>query len=462
MSYSHNPRNADDKIAIKVEGLGKTYRSYQTPQDRLKQIFWPGKKEFFKEFKALNDFSFTIGRGETVGIIGRNGSGKSTLLQMIAGTLTPSHGDVEINGRIAALLELGAGFNPEYSGRENVFMNGALLGMSNIEVKDKLDDISRFADIGHFIDEPVKTYSSGMYVRLAFSVAIHSEPDILIVDEALSVGDEAYQRKCFAKIESIQASGGTIIFVSHSAGQILQLCSRAILLDGGEKMLEGAPKFVVNNYQRLVNLPHKEALVAREIIRVLSEDDQQNIEPSDTTVSEGNPVDSESLEKFDPNLISQSSVIYETQGAKISKIRITGKAGKPVNILEFGGSYSYRYEVTFDRTVNRVGCGMLIKSVTGIELAGGTTALTPDLLIPIVYKGETVEVEFQFKCLLTPGTYLVNAGASGEQNGERSFLHRILDAIIFQVLDDKKQVITGFLDILEAPPAARIKRLGDL
>ncbi|MDX8377458.1 MAG: ABC transporter ATP-binding protein, partial [Mariprofundales bacterium] len=210
-------------IAIRVQNICKYYQIYSNPQDRLKQSLWRGRKQFYREFKALDDVSFEVKKGETVGIIGRNGSGKSTLLQIICGTLAPTSGDVEVNGRVAALLELGSGFNPEFTGRENVYMNATILGLSKKEIDARFDDIVAFADIGEFIEQPVKTYSSGMMMRLAFAVAINVKPDVLIIDEALSVGDVAFQRKCFGKIEEIRDAGATIMFVSHSEGSIVNL-----------------------------------------------------------------------------------------------------------------------------------------------------------------------------------------------------------------------------------------------
>ena len=252
---------SSDGIAIRVRDVSKHYFLYARPEDRLKQSIVPRLQrlagrtpaKYYRDFAALNGVSFEVRRGETVGIIGRNGSGKSTLLQIICGTLQPSSGSVEVNGRIAALLELGAGFNAEYTGRENVYLNAAILGLARSEIDQRFEAIARFADIGEFIDQPVKTYSSGMYVRLAFATAINVDPDILVVDEALAVGDEAFQRKCYARIEEIQAKGGTILFVSHAAQTIVQLCSRALLIDGGELLLEGRPKIVTGQYQRLMN-----------------------------------------------------------------------------------------------------------------------------------------------------------------------------------------------------------------
>lgn len=233
--------------AISVSNLSKRYEIYERPHDRLKQFLLPGLRravgrepgQYFREFWALNDVSFEIGRGETVGIIGRNGSGKSTLLQMICGTLSPTHGSVRTRGRIAALLELGAGFNPEFTGRENVYLNGAILGLSHAEIAARFDDIEAFADIGEFIDQPVKTYSSGMYVRLAFAVSINVEPDILIIDEALSVGDARFQAKCMKRIKTIQEEGTTILFVSHDVTSVRTLCDRAIWIDAGRLRMDG-------------------------------------------------------------------------------------------------------------------------------------------------------------------------------------------------------------------------------
>ena len=232
-------------VAIRVCDLSKCYQIYDKPQDRLKQSLWRGRKRFYREFWALKDVSFEIKKGETVGIIGRNGSGKSTLLQMIAGTLTPTTGSVAVNGRIAALLELGSGFNPDFTGRENVYMNGAILGLSREEIDARFDAIAAFADIGDFIEQPVKIYSSGMLVRLAFSVSVNVEPEILIVDEALAVGDMGFQMKCLERLEQLTQSGITLLFVSHDIGAIKAFCDKAIyLVDGAAKAIGGASDMV--------------------------------------------------------------------------------------------------------------------------------------------------------------------------------------------------------------------------
>ena len=234
--------------AIAVRNLSKMYRIYDRPQDRLKQMFWRGQRQYGREFWALRDVSFDVKKGETVGIIGRNGSGKSTLLQIIAGTLAPTEGDVQVNGRVAALLELGSGFNPEFTGRENVFMNGSILGFTREDMEQRFDSIAAFADIGEFMEQPVKLYSSGMLVRLAFAVQACVEPEILIVDEALSVGDIFFQQKCYRRIDDLRNNGTSILFVSHNVGDVRQFCQRAILLNHGEATFQGSASDAVAQY----------------------------------------------------------------------------------------------------------------------------------------------------------------------------------------------------------------------
>ncbi len=244
-------------VAIRVSNLSKCYHIYDKPRDRLKQFIVPRLRRiagrpsgsYFREFWALRDVSFQVRRGETVGIIGRNGSGKSTLLQLICGTLTPTGGSIETSGRVAALLELGAGFNPEFTGRENVYMNATVLGLSRDEIDSRYGDIVAFADIGDFIDQPVKTYSSGMYVRLAFAVAVHVEPQVLIIDEALAVGDIQFQMKCIERMEAIRARGTTILFVSHALEQVKRFCTSAIWLQGGAMRLIGESNYVTDQYR---------------------------------------------------------------------------------------------------------------------------------------------------------------------------------------------------------------------
>lgn len=459
-------------IAIKVENLSKCYQIYDTPRDRLKQFVYPKIKgalapikklitghqspitNYYREFWALKDVSFEVKKGETVGIIGRNGSGKSTLLQMICGTLTPTSGTVQTHGRVAALLELGSGFNPEFTGRENVYMNAAILGVSQDEIDARFDDIAAFADIGEFIEQPVKTYSSGMLVRLAFAVAINVQPEILVVDEALSVGDELFQRKCFSRIEAIRAKGATILFVSHSGGQIVELCDRAMLMDAGERLAMGKPKQIVGRYQKLLYAPaDKQAAIRSEIrqlestqaelvVSAASKQAQASISLQEDTAKHTNPLE----ETFDPNLKPSSTIEYESHGAYIADPQILTLAGERVNNLCRGKTYRYCYQVTFQQNVSSVRFGMLIKTISGMELGGGVSAHSLQDSLSVVEAGASCAVDFRFRCSLNPGTYFLNAGVVGVVNGEETYLHRLIDIAMFRVQPDPVLLATGLVD----------------
>ncbi len=435
---------SSDNIAIRVANLSKRYEIYAAPRDRLKQFVLPplqslaGKpqQQYFNEFWALKDVSFEVKRGETVGVIGRNGSGKSTLLQIICGTLNPTSGTIRTSGRVAALLELGSGFNPEFTGRENVYLNGAILGVDEAEINARFDDIAAFADIGEFIERPVKTYSTGMMVRLAFAVAINVDPQILIVDEALSVGDELFQRKCFARIQTIKDSGATVLFVSHSGGTVVELCDHAILLDSGEKLAMGAPKAIVGEYQKLIYAPRDRRDVIREEIRSIdsSLQDSDLHFGSKTANESGNIEKIEIIEFFDPNLEPQSTLEYESHGARIESLEIFTISGKRVNSLISGETYCYTYRVRFELDAYDVRFGMLIKAMNGTEL-GGIGSSLPGAGIEKIPGGTAVSVSFHFRCSCLPGLYFLNAGCSGRnEGGESVFLHRIIDALAFRVL----------------------------
>jgi len=407
-----------------------------------------GRKQYFREFWALRDVSFEIKKGETVGIIGRNGSGKSTILQIICGTLNSTSGSVKTKGRIAALLELGSGFNPEFTGRENVYMNAAVLGLNNIEIDARFDEIADFADIGEFIEQPVKTYSSGMQVRLAFAVAINVDPEILIVDEALSVGDELFQRKCFSRIEKIRASGATILFVSHSGSTIVDLCDRAVLLDVGEKILIGSPKLVVGSYQKLINAPEDKRDGVRKQIRF---SDEHIIEITDTDETKLNLAfpnsksEQEVQEIFDPNLNPSSTIIYESYGVLIEKPKIENLNGKQVNILIKNNIYKYSYLVKFDSYSENVRFGMVIKTLSGIEIGGAVTSPNITDSIKSVPAKTYFKVMFTFKCMINPGMYFLNAGVLGDLGNGEVYLHRLVDAYAFRV-SDKQDCSSAIVD----------------
>jgi lipopolysaccharide transport system ATP-binding protein len=447
-----------EDFAIRVSNLSKNYQIYETPRDRLKQFVLPrlqrmagqAPKQYYREFRALNDVSFEVRKGETVGIIGRNGSGKSTLLQIICGTLTPTDGTVETRGRIAALLELGSGFNPDFTGRENVYLNASVLGLPQEEIEMRFDDIAAFADIGDFIDQPVKTYSSGMVVRLAFAVAINVDPEILIIDEALSVGDELFQRKCFSRIEAIRATGATILFVSHAGSTIVELCDRAVLMDAGEKLATGLPKQIVGRYQKLLYAPAEKRDVIRKQIRnsfqlatpIGQDADEVSFETESTLRHDAYELKA----TFDPNLKPSSTIRYEPHGALIEDPKILTLNGEEVNNLLRGKPYRYVYTVRFMTVANNVRFGMLIKTIAGVELGGAESAVSFANAIPLVEAGERFQVEFRFNAHLNSGVYFMNAGVLGQVGQEDGYLHRLVDIAMFRILPSTDSYATAIVD----------------
>lgn len=486
---------SSEDFSIQVQGLSKRYEIYSQPADRLKQMVLPRmqrairrpSRAYFNEFWALRDVSFDVHRGETVGIVGRNGSGKSTLLQMICGTLTPTLGEITVNGRIAALLELGAGFNPEFTGHENVRLSGLLYGLSEDELRERYDAILDFAEIGGFIDRPVKTYSSGMYVRLAFAVAINVSPDILVVDEALSVGDEAFQRKCFARIDAIRKAGATILFVSHAPSTVSELCNRALLLDHGELLTQGSPKYVISRYQKLLYSPADKYPSIREAIRGSGEGDVPSEAPPALSTdsleqgeshSDASAVAAQALDRitdappsgttdaratdntvpeeayFEEGLVPRSTLRYDTSGAEIIDPHIETLDGRRVNILQPQHEYVYTYGIRFDKVTAAVRCGMLIKSVTGLELAGSVTSWHGDNL-PFVEAGTELMVRFRFPCLFASGAYFMNAGVQGMIGEEHVYLDRWIDGIMFKVIHEPGRLATTTMD-LDIKPDIRV------
>lgn len=463
------------EIRIRVEGLSKRYEIYSEPSHRLKQMILPrlhraARREprtYFKEFWALRGVSFDVYRGETIGIVGRNGSGKSTLLQMICGTVRPTLGDISIDGRISALLELGAGFNPEFTGRENVLLSGLVYGMPEAEIRAKYDDILDFSGIGQFIDQPVKTYSSGMYVRLAFAVAINVSPDILVVDEALAVGDEAFQRKCLARIDAIRDAGATVLFVSHSAGTVVELCDRAILLDQGEMLMQGKPKDVVTMYQKLLYAPADRSAQIRQEIVAAGRDGSSRAVPlagrtQSITVTSGEdstahlPVTNGSdVAYWEEGMLSNSTVEYEKRGAFIEDPHVETQDGRKVNVLAPGGTYVYTFRVRFEQTLARVRCGMMIRSLTGVEV-GGAASTAPQDSIPLMNAGECLVVRFAFRCLLHPGTYFLNAGVLAAVGEGEEYVDRRVDVAMIRVMPSAARLATGLVDLLDRSPEVSV------
>ncbi len=438
---------APGEIAIHARGLGKTYHVYARPAHRLREMLRLGRGPFHRDFHALRGVDLDVRRGETFGVIGRNGSGKSTLLKLVCGLLDKSAGELDVRGHLAPILTLGTGFDPAFTGRENAVLNAAILGLPDGEIASRLDAIRAFADIGDFFDQPVQSYSSGMYARLAFAVAIHSDPDILVVDEVLAVGDELFTRKCAARIEEIKSQGATILFVSHASNLILELCDRVLLLEHGEPLRTGDPKTVLGCYQKLLHAPlHEQPRIAAEIRSGAT------ASPASTgTETAGAPV-SQDAAYWVPELVPESTVHYESHGAHIDDARILDANGRRVNVLVPGETYVYAYDVTFSKPAGGVRFGMMIKLVTGFELAGQTSH-REDRPIPQIAAGSRVQVRFRFRPALAAGAYFLNAGVLGLGDAGERFLHRIVDATMFRIERARTPLSTGYVDLSLQEPA---------
>ena len=428
-----NDINYDGEIAVSVQDISKCYLIYSRPQNRLKQILWRGRRKFYNEFWALKGISFNVKKGETVGIVGRNGSGKSTLLQIIAGTLNPTAGEVKVKGRIAALLELGSGFNPEFTGRENIFINGSILGISREEMRARLDDIIAFADIGDFIDQPVKIYSSGMYVRLAFSVQALIEPDVLIVDEALAVGDEKFQRKCYSFIDHLRKKGTSILVVTHSLSLIEKFCQRAILLESGEIHGIGQSKEIIDQYHALLYADEKTYL------RLLNKAGLNS-----PAYAAGLPEIPEAAEKA-------AGADSEKKPEKNSKVKlrafikdvwvcdVTGKKRELFGAHEHA-EIGFKVEVFDD--IKHMMAGIRLKTVEGIEVYGTSTEYSGNSL-RCVKKNTVIVFKFKISLSLCEGTYFISAAVAekADLNGMQ-YLDKRSDVVIFKVIE-KKITATG-------------------
>jgi lipopolysaccharide transport system ATP-binding protein len=436
-----------NNLAIKVNNLTKSYRLYVQPIDRVKESLSFSRKTYHTNFHAVKNLSFEVQKGESVGIIGRNGCGKSTLLKMITNVLTPTSGQVTVDGEISAILELGAGFNPEMTGIDNVYLNASIAGLTKAETDNKFEKINEFAELGEFIYQPLKTYSSGMKARLAFAVAINVDPDILIIDEALSVGDVAFQRKCYAKIEQIRSNGATILFVSHSESSIVSLCNRAIWISNGEKILDGIPKLVTGLYLKYSNEVHidksKISIEYREITRkgdVSKHPHTKEAESADQ--AQVKHLDSKGVSDFyDPELQPLSKIPYAAHGAEISDVNLTTLAGDQVNVITQGKCYIYRYKITFQESINDVLCAMTIKTSNGIIIAGGHY---PEVKQYMRITEKEIEVFWQWRCNLLKGVYFFNAGVSNAQG----FMHRIVDAYMIRVVNrPEEKIATHLIDL---------------
>ena len=417
-------------VAIQVEHLSKMYKLYNKPSDRLKEAL--GMKVKVREHFALNDVNFQVSRGETVGIIGTNGSGKSTVLKIITGVVSPTKGEVKVDGRISALLELGAGFNGEYSGLENVYLNGTMIGFSKEEIDSKLDDILTFADIGDFIYQPVKTYSSGMFVRLAFAVAINIEPEILIVDEALSVGDVFFQAKCYHKFEEFKEMGKTIVFVSHDLSSISKYCDRVVLLNQGVKLGEGSPKEMIDAYKQV--LVGQYPLPENDGQNLLNDDD---IESAAASVNEKKEVNQDL--SVNPDLLE-----YGTRAAVIESYKITDDMGRDTGTVLKGKKCSISMTVRFEEDIEAPIFAFTIKNIKGVEITG-TNTMVEKAFLESVKAGTVMEITFTQEMNLQGGEYLLSLGVTGFEKEEFQVYHRLYDVMNMTVISDKDSV--GYYDM---------------
>ncbi len=379
---------------VLVQNVSKLYRLYRRPSDRLRELL-PASAPVHQDFWALRDISFSVEKGETLGLVGPNGCGKSTLLQIVSGILQPTSGRVVTRGRIAALLELGAGFNPEFSGRENVFLNGEIMGLSRAEIEKAMPAIERFAEIGEFMERPVKEYSSGMYVRLAFSTAIHVDPEILIVDEALAVGDAVFANRCVRKFQELRERKITVLFVSHDLGLVKQLSDRAILLLNGRMEAEGAPKDVINRYIGLV-------LVRQEAAR-----------PKQDRLS--------------------SSFRHGDGTSEILAVELINARGESVGSFPSGEEVTVRVRCRFHRAQKDPMVGILIRTRIGMDVYGTNTRIEQKEL-GAMEAGDELEVDFRIACWLTPQQYTLTVATQSPDGSSHDWLD---DAVAFEVVDTR-------------------------
>lgn len=415
-----------EEIAIAVDHISKVYKLYDKPMDRMVEALGLTKKKKYREHFALSDVSFQVKKGECVGIIGTNGSGKSTILKIITGVLNPTGGTLTVNGRIQALLELGAGFNMEYTGIENIYLNGTMNGFTEQEIESRMQDILDFADIGDYVKQPVKTYSSGMFVRLAFSVAINIDPEILIVDEALSVGDVFFQAKCYHKFEEFKKMGKTIIFVSHDLSSVSKYCDRVVLLNQGVKLGEGSPKEMIDDYKRV--LVGQYELPESKSESILLNDEQIQV----------------AVQKKAAKQDTSKLLEYGTKEAVIEQFYMTDDRGTESKSIIKGSEFTIHMKVRFMADLPAPIFAFSIKTVKGTEITGTNTMFEKAFLEP-VKAGAVKDITFTQKMSLQGGEYLLSFGVTGYDGNDFQVYHRLYDALDLTVISDKNTV--GFYDM---------------
>ena len=422
-------------LAINVCDVTKIYRLYDKPIDRLKESISLTHKKYHKEFFALDKISFSVEKGSTVGIIGTNGSGKSTILKIITGVLNPTTGSVEVDGNISALLELGAGFNMDYTGIENIYMNGTMMGFSREQMEEKLPEILEFADIGDFVYQPVKTYSSGMFVRLAFALAINVEPEILIVDEALSVGDVFFQAKCYRRMEEIRKTGTTILMVTHDMGSVIKYCDKVILLNKGEFLSEGPAGEMVDLYKKILagRMDDLEADLAKRLDSNFSDMMELNNDINKTHAKEYHGLMKEKIS------INPNKTEYGDGRAEIYDLGLLDSKGELTNLLLKGEEFTIREKIRFNANIESPIFTFTIKDKKGTELSG-TNTMFEGVPVKPVKPGDEAVVEFKQKMTLQGGEYLLSMSCTGFENGTHVVYHRLYDVTFITVISNKNTV----------------------
>ena len=420
--------------ALFVNNVTKIYKLYEKPIDRLKEAMSLTHKNYHRDFYALNGISFDVEKGQTVGIIGTNGSGKSTILKIITGVLTPTTGDVQVNGVISALLELGAGFNMDYTGIENIYMNGTMMGFSRKEMDEKLQDILDFADIGDFVYQPVKTYSSGMFVRLAFALAINVEPEILIVDEALSVGDVFFQAKCYRRMEEIRKNGTTILMVTHDMGAIIKYCDRVVVLNKGNFIAEGEPGKMVDLYKKILANQMDDLNEQPED----ADNGLYNDFSGDQAIAERSKAAAVGMMK-DKLTINPNRTEYGDKRAEIMDFGLLDERGNITNLLLKGERFTIKERIHFHGEIETPIFTYTIKDKRGADLTG-TNTMFESSDVKSVKKGDEYVVEFTQKMTLQGGEYLLSMSCTGFENGEHVVYHRLYDIVNITVISNKNTV----------------------
>jgi len=425
-----------DDVVIEVKGLGKAYHMYEKPSHRLWQALAGGRRSFHKEFWALRGVDFSVRRGQTMGIVGRNGSGKSTLLQMIAGTLTPTEGSITVKGRVAALLELGSGFNPEFTGRENVLLNATILGLNRAQIEQRMESILAFADIGEFIDQPVRSYSSGMSVRLAFAVIAHVDADILIIDEALAVGDAFFSQKCMRFLRDFQKQG-TLLFVSHDAAAVTNLCEHAVWLQKGQMRLAATAQEVIEAYMTEQHVAGRREIADQTVVVTAKQPRRSAVDDADfrqAALKEAGVLNRMTVFEFDPDNVGQE---FGADGARIVGVELLAADGSALHMFEGGETVQLRVQVALQHALDSLIVGFYVKDRLGQRLFGDNTFFACRHAPVSGEAGELFAATFQFRMPVMPsGSYMIDAAvASGDQH-DHTQQHWVHDALEFRAMDE--------------------------